>query len=128
MTTRRTFPAADLREILRDPDVYETDEGLVYTFVESEETHDEAAGTDSLGLWNTLVFEVEGDTYRCWYVDGNSYWRSEMGRWEDPFTKAPLYTRDHLERYTLDDEGGVACILVVKREIVAYEWVDADDE
>ena len=124
----RSFLRSDLEPLIKCKwDYHPNDEdenpvGPAYKLIECEPTGETASGTDNLGEWNLLVFEVEGVIYRCYYVDGNSYWRAESGdSWDDYFPKPPKYSRDFSERYTRDGDN-VVCTEVVKKEIITYTW------
>lgn len=76
----REFPASDLEQLIRFEDNIDSDTD--YTFLAIEETHGVVQGTDSLGQWNLLYFIVDGVTYRVKFIEGNTYYRSEVGWWE----------------------------------------------
>ena len=129
----RPFPNYDLTQLFRNQDDYQdTDdegnpEGPLYTFIECGSTGEVAYGTDNLGEWNYLVFEVEGVTYRCFYVDGNTYWRAESGdSWDDYFPDRPKYCREFPERYTRDNND-ILCTVVAKKEVVTHTWEPKQD-
>jgi hypothetical protein len=123
MPTRK-FPTWDLLAVARsyDEPVTGEDGTTVYTLVEDRPTGETPDGTDDLGEWHLLVFEVEGVCYRCWYIDGNAEWNRRSGEaWDDHFVKARV-GREHRERYTLDDDRMVECEAVYKRPVMTYEW------
>ena len=129
----RPFPNYDLTQLFKNMDDYQdTDDegnpdGPLYTLIECGPTGDIAANTDRLGEWHYLVFEVEGVTYRCFYVDGTAYWRAESGdSWDDYFPVPPKYGHDFPERYTRDNND-ILCTVVVKKEVVTHTWEPEKD-
>lgn len=89
-------------------------------FVETEKTDEVPDGSDDLGIWCTLIFRIGKVFYRCWYQDGNSYWRANSGERWDPFHDIPRYCSENQDRYVKD--GLVPCQIVVKKEVVSYVW------
>lgn len=119
----REFESYDLEQLIRR-DEYVTEDGVFLKTLDGGETTDVPTGTDDLGIWCYLIFEAEGVSYRCWYIDGNSYWKSQCGQWEDTF---PLPSRwnnpRNPERYIRKGDR-ITCEVVEKKEevVVTTSW------
>ena len=74
-----------------------------------------APGTDRLGEEHWMFFEYEGLLWRVMYVQGNSYWRSEMGAWETPFPQADFKA------------GEVECEQVEKVAVTTYSYIPVSE-
>ena len=61
-----------------------------------------APGTDDLGEAHWGIFEHDGKLLRVKFIEGNSYWRAEMGSWEDPFPRKLYATADEFECETVE--------------------------
>lgn len=75
-TVTRMFPLDGIKDI-HDDDLWEHTEYIGI-----------APRTDSLGEEHWGIFDHDGTLYRVKFVQGNSYWQSEMGQWEEPFPTA----------------------------------------
>lgn len=85
------------------------DDPVIYEYIETVETNEVAPNTDALGLWAYLIFQHQGRYYRFRFTQGNAYWRSRMGQWEDPLEL---------------EDGAVACEQVesVREPVMQSIW------
>lgn len=133
----RQFSQYALTQLLLNCDDYQDldddgkEVGPLYEFVESDSTGETVYGTDDLGEWNYLIFTCEGVTWRCYYVDGNGYWRANSGeRWDDYFQPANSRHAKYdafPERYTRDGDE-VTCQAVIQKETVIYTWETSEGD
>ena len=71
--------------------------------------------SDSLGEERWMIFEHDELLWRIKYIDGNSYWRSEMGQWEDQFPQVKY------------DATEIECEQVVAKTVTTTSYVPIPD-